>query len=67
MLVWKPGVPCNGVAYYLTSGPWTIAKSSVKGVWQYVAWMRGKRYPETGHGYASADEAKAVANNEDTK
>ena len=68
MLEWKHGVPTNGIAYYLTApGGWIIAKSSVKGVWQYVAWRGKKRYPETGHGYASADEAKAVANNEDTK
>ena len=68
VLIWKPGNdgPVNS-KYFLRSGPWTLAKSSVMGVWQYVLWRGKTRYPTDGPGYTTADEAKAVANEEETK
>ncbi len=67
-LRWKASKPSgpSGTIYSWTSGPWTLAKSSVRGVWQYTLYhgaaLKYVRYPATGPGFASAELAMAEAN-----
>jgi hypothetical protein len=73
VLVWKSHNPSvNGALYCMKAmgkrGLWLRSRSRVRGVWQHVLWLGGtKRFPPDGPGYATADEAIAVANAEDAQ
>lgn len=62
MLQWAQGNPsAGGAVYYMTAGPWTMAKVYMQGEPRYELWRGWKRYPESGT-YASFAEADKVAN-----
>ena len=62
-LKWKTGSP-----YHVTSGRFTIARSTVNGIDQYVLYVGGSnmlkydRYPRDGKGWATSEPATQQAN-----